>query len=152
MTQLSELISGSINPDRLNRPAVLYTHQHSWNSNEASVSLLPLLGLSIQSQGGPGNYFAQDLAQWDDAEDMIAQSSSFASIKNMAEHFQDQDFNFDLSLCEGDCRQNQDFVNGFSDAARLLRLQNQIVFAFLELMIQNEDQQEYQIFVLFPLH
>ena len=148
IAQLSELISGSINPDRLNRPAVLYTHQHSWNSNEASVSLLPLLGLSIQSQGGPGNYFAQDLAQWDDAEDMIAQSSSFASIKNMAEHFQDQDFNFDLSLCEGDCRQNQDFVNGFSDAARLLRLQNQTLAKQGHYLFDQEGEDLHKLLVL----
>ena len=43
IAHLSEALS-NVNPNRLHQPSILYTHQHSWNSNDATVSLLALMG------------------------------------------------------------------------------------------------------------
>ena len=106
---------------------LLYVHQHSWNSDPMASTLLGLIGLTIQSPGGPGNFYIRDRAEWASAAEMSANMSDLGRIKALAESFRDSTMNLDLSVCEGRCDNSPEYLERFGYAALLVRELNQAV-------------------------
>lgn len=78
---------------------LLYVHQSSWNATPMNAPVLALFELEMQGPGGPGNYFEQDLASWDDPRAMVASASDASALVALAEGFLADDFGFEVSSC-----------------------------------------------------
>lgn len=100
--------------------ALLYAHQHSWNSSTLTHPVLALMHLTMQGSGGPGNFFSNDAATWTSAMEMSA-TGSLGAVRRMLEHFLLDDFSVDLTACDGSCSDVPGYTAEFGGAARQLR-------------------------------
>ncbi len=107
---VQSVLSSALNTLKMNNTPVLYVHQDSWNVSNFTPTVLGSMGFYMQSKGGPGNYFSQDQAQWDNYQAMQAGSNSVTAIYQMVRRLQEDDFSFDIT----DCMDNCDVINMFS--------------------------------------
>ncbi len=81
----------------------------------------------MQPKGGPGNYFSQDQAQWDNYQAMQAGSNSVTAVYQMVRRLQEDDFSFDINDCVDNCDAIETFTSEFNSPLTLTKnLVNQL--------------------------
>jgi len=113
--------------------ALLYVHLHSWNSNPLTISILSKMNLIMQGSGGPGNYFSQDTATWDNYQQMLAAGWELNDIYQLVDNLKTQTFPFDVSNCASSC--DAAFNTDFKAVVQSLRS-----------TVQNFDRQNMDVF------
>ncbi|ABZ75526.1 conserved hypothetical protein [Shewanella halifaxensis HAW-EB4] len=90
---------------------LIYLHLHSWNSVPLTQTVLNPMGFSMQGPGGPGNYFAQDKADWRSASTMLESYSALDSEQLWLTLFDNERVDFNLANCASNCdaRFNDDY-------------------------------------------
>ena len=128
--------------------SLFYTHQHSWNSATVTASALSLIGVSIQSPGGPGNYFAQDSASWSSAEEQLSAVGSLGAFKRLALGALEGDFGFEVSACEGSCAGVEGYAQGFGEAVGALRGANSTLDQAGRSLFSLEGERLHKLLIL----
>ncbi|NRB39446.1 MAG: ricin-type beta-trefoil lectin domain protein [Pseudomonadales bacterium] len=128
------LVSTSLQTAQSNGTGVMYVHLHSWNSVDLTNTVLAVMNLSMQSPGGPGNYYSQDAASWSNYQEMLAASWDLADMRDLVSKLQDDTFSFDLSSCATSCdatfaTEYKDAVNSLRSTLSALDAQNRNIFA-----------------------
>ena len=106
-------LNAALNTLKINNTPVLYVHQDSWNVSDFTPTVLGSMGFYMQSKGGPGNYFSQDQAQWDNYQAMQAGSNTVTEVSQMAMRLQNNGFSFDIANCLGNCDEIDLFLSEF---------------------------------------
>lgn len=92
---------------------VLYVHQNSWNTSALTPTVLNPMGFSMQSIGGPGNYFAQDTANWNHFSDMLADQSNVPELNAFIDRLESGSFSFNVADCEANCSNIEAYTQEF---------------------------------------
>lgn len=82
---------------------LLYLHLHSWNSVPLTQTVLNPMGFSMQGPGGPGNYFAQDKADWSSVTAMLNSYSALDKELLWLTLFDNEHVDFNLANCASSC-------------------------------------------------
>ncbi|GIU22229.1 ImpA family metalloprotease [Shewanella schlegeliana] len=106
-----ETVERLITQIQVNKQPLLYLHLHSWNSVPLTQTVLNPMGFSMQGTGGPGNYFAQDKADWSAASAMLESYSALDSEQLWLTLFDNERVDFNLANCASNCdpRFNDDY-------------------------------------------
>ncbi|PKI14003.1 ImpA family metalloprotease [Colwellia sp. 12G3] len=116
----SEIALAALQSAQANDAALLYVHLHSWNSNALTVSILSQMNLIMQGSGGPGNYFSQDTATWDNYQQMLAAGWELNDIYQLVTDLKAKVFSFDISSCATTC--DDAFNSDFKAIVQSLRI------------------------------
>ncbi|MFT7518624.1 MAG: hypothetical protein ACI9MC_000756 [Kiritimatiellia bacterium] len=100
--------------------ALLYAHPHAWNAKPLTAQVLGLMDLEMQGPGGPGNYFAQDKADWTGADEMRDEQSRMSGLLRMVTAFRDDAFEFSVASCVGSCAEVDGYERQFGVGAGLV--------------------------------
>ncbi|PKF56938.1 hypothetical protein CW748_07530 [Alteromonadales bacterium alter-6D02] len=127
----SALINTALPTASTLRVPVLYTHAHSWNTKTWTNAILDSIGYSMQSPGGPGNYFVSDEdrhANWLDFNAMFEQQVSQKSLpliaKNLVSRFKENSFSYNLPACnESDCSNDPNYKTQLTTGLEVIRHQ-----------------------------
>lgn len=118
-SSLISTVTSTLKKAQSNGAALLYIHLHSWNSSALSNPVANIMNLSMQGPGGPGNYFSNDAANWDNYPQMLADHSPIDSISQLVTGLTSSNgFSFDIASCTGNC---SEFESEFSKAANQLK-------------------------------
>ncbi|MEZ9198305.1 ImpA family metalloprotease [Shewanella sp. 10N.286.54.B9] len=134
---------------------LLYMHLHSWNSVPLTQTVLNPMGFSMQGPGGPGNYFAQDKADWSSATSMLADHSPLDDELLWLSLFDSGNVDFNLANCAETCdpsfsEQYQPALQTIRSKVRSLDSQhidmfNKQGFALYKLMVLTGDSYRHAI-------
>ncbi|GIU21387.1 hypothetical protein TUM3792_22180 [Shewanella sp. MBTL60-007] len=98
-----EIVEPLIAQIQSEKQPLLYMHLHSWNSVPLTQTVLNPMGFSMQGPGGPGNYFAQDKADWSSANAMLGSYSALEKEKLWLTLFDNERIEFNLANCASSC-------------------------------------------------
>ena len=93
----ASLLAGVTRDALDNGVPLLFLHTETWAMGEQGEAVLSQLGMAYGGYGG--NYWAEDQADWNSVEDMLASGGVLGSLDRLFGHFEDRDFDFDWSHC-----------------------------------------------------
>lgn len=96
--------------------ALLYVHLHGWNTTGLTNTALSVMNLSMKS---PGNYFSQDIATWDNYQQMLEAAWDLDAVYTLVSSLKDNHFSFDISRCASAC--DESYYSDFEHIAQSLR-------------------------------
>ncbi|PKF62826.1 hypothetical protein CW745_05240 [Psychromonas sp. psych-6C06] len=99
--------------------AKIYVHLHSWNTTGLTNKVLAGMNFSMQSPGSAGNYFSQDVASWNNYQEMFASTWDLEATRTLVKNFKAGTFPFDLTSCASSCETA--YQNEFYAATEALR-------------------------------
>ncbi|ABV86226.1 ImpA family metalloprotease [Shewanella pealeana] len=98
-----ETVAPLIAQIQADKQPILYLHLHSWNSVPLTQTVLNPMGFSMQGPGGPGNYFAQDKADWSSVTAMLDSYSALDKEQLWLTLFDSERVDFNLANCASSC-------------------------------------------------
>ena len=109
---------------------VIYTHVHTWNTASWTNDILEHIGYYMQSPGQAGNFFVGDdnrHALWLNYTEMfneqIVHKNLFLAAKNIAVHFKNNSFSYDLPNCDKNCSNDIKYKQQLNDGLSLIKEQ-----------------------------
>ena len=100
---------------------VLYLHSDIEYTTPLTEKVADVLGATIPYGG---NFWANDVAIWDNANQMttsINNNSEIALIRKPVQHFIDNDFSIEWGECENNCENNETYTSEFKAGVDLLK-------------------------------
>ncbi|PKG55934.1 ImpA family metalloprotease [Shewanella sp. GutDb-MelDb] len=125
---------------------LLYMHLHSWNSVPLTQTVLNPMGFSMQGPGGPGNYFAQDKADWSSVNAMLKDHSALQSEQLWLSLFDSGNIDFTLANCASSCDDN--FSNDYQSALKQIKQNIQAFDSAKQDIFGLSDHKLYKLLTL----
>ncbi|MGS0824434.1 ImpA family metalloprotease [Shewanella sp. 0m-8] len=125
---------------------LLYVHLHSWNSVPLTQTVLNPMGFSMQGSGGPGNYFAQDKADWSSATAMLDSFSALDKEQLWLSLFDSERVDFNLANCATSC--DAKFNDDYRPALGTIRSNIQAIETSKRDIFNQPDYSLYKLLIL----
>ncbi|MDR8524927.1 ImpA family metalloprotease [Shewanella fidelis] len=125
---------------------LLYVHLHSWNSKPLTQTVINPMGFSMQGPGGPGNYFAQDKADWSSATDMLSHFVALEKEQLWLDLFDSQQIDFNLANCATRC--DDRFDSTYRSALSKIRRNIQSIESNRIDIFNHSDYTLYKLLIL----
>ncbi|MCL1145050.1 ImpA family metalloprotease [Shewanella marinintestina] len=129
-----------------NKQPLLYVHLHSWNSKPLTQTVLNPMGFGMQGPGGPGNYFAQDKADWSSVTAMLKNFSALEKEQLWLAMFDSQQVDFNLANCASSC--DDLFSSAYRSALSRIRSNIQTIESSKIDIFSQPDYSLYKLLIL----